>query len=69
MSDKQPLPAEQGVTTVPSVIAGLGFPNGRAEVSATPTGWRASSLDSAGAADQSSANTETIRSSVSTSGN
>jgi hypothetical protein len=69
VSDKQSLPADQGVTAVPSVIAGLGFPNGRAEASATPTGWHASDLDSAGAADQSRANTETIRSGVSTLGN
>jgi hypothetical protein len=32
-------PAEESSITKPSVVAGLGFPNGREESSAHPTGW------------------------------
>jgi hypothetical protein len=36
MSDK---PAESTSVTKPSVVAGLGYPNGRDESSPHPTGW------------------------------
>jgi hypothetical protein len=36
MSDQ---PAEETSVTKPSVVAGLGFPNGREESSPQPTGW------------------------------
>jgi hypothetical protein len=49
------LPAEKGVTSPAVVVAGLGYPNGRAEVSPTPTGWLASAVSSDGSADQSGA--------------
>jgi len=49
------LPAEQGVTSPAVVVAGLGYPNGRAEVSPMPTGWLASAVASDGSADQSGA--------------
>ena len=32
-------PAEATSVTKPSVVAGLGFPNGREESSPQPTGW------------------------------
>lgn len=32
-------PAETTATTPASVVSGLGFPNGRDEMSPTPTGW------------------------------
>ena len=52
MSLDQQIPAEKGVTTAASVVSGLGYPNGRAETSATPTGWMASRLNPDGSADQ-----------------
>lgn len=54
MSLNQDLPAEQGATAA-SVVVGLGYPNGRAEVSPCPTGWHASKALSDGSADQSCA--------------
>jgi len=54
------LPAEQGVTTPPSVVVGLGYPNGRAEASPTPTGWHASSTLADGSASQVNANATNI---------
>jgi hypothetical protein len=54
------LPTEQGVTTPPSVVLGLGYPNGRAEVSPTPTGWHASSILADGSASQVNANVTSI---------
>ena len=36
MSDQ---PAESTSVTKPSVVAGLGYPNGREESSPQPTGW------------------------------
>ncbi|MFM7030214.1 MAG: hypothetical protein ACKOWK_04015 [Micrococcales bacterium] len=47
------LPAEQGVTSPATVVAGLGYPNGRAEASPNPTGWLASAVLADGSADQS----------------
>jgi hypothetical protein len=41
--------AELSAVTPPSVVRGLGFPNGRAEVSVEPTGWLQSSIGSDGA--------------------
>ena len=38
MSQNQP--AEESAETPPSVVAGLGYPNGRDEVSPEPTGWQ-----------------------------
>jgi hypothetical protein len=32
-------PAESTAVTKPSVVAGLGYPNGRDESSPQPTGW------------------------------
>ena len=51
--------AEKGATT-PSVVAGLGYPNGRIETSASPTGWLASGLTPDGAADLSNANVHIV---------
>ena len=34
------IPAEQSVSTPPTVREGLGYPNDRKEVSPTPTGWQ-----------------------------
>jgi hypothetical protein len=45
------IPAEKGATQ-PSVVTGLGYPNGRIEVSPAPTGWQASKVLADGAADQ-----------------
>jgi hypothetical protein len=42
-------PAEATASTPPTVVAGLGFPNGRAEVSTEPTGWHASQIGADGA--------------------
>lgn len=36
MSDQ---PAEQSAITKPTVVSGLGYPNGRDESSPQPTGW------------------------------
>jgi hypothetical protein len=36
MSDQ---PAEETSVTKPTVVSGLGFPNGREESSPQPTGW------------------------------
>jgi hypothetical protein len=35
-------PAEESAETQPSVVAGMGYPNGREEASPTPTGWQGS---------------------------
>ena len=32
-------PAEESAVTKPSVVSGLGYPNGREESSPQPTGW------------------------------
>ena len=37
--------AEQSSVTPPTVVAGLGYPNGRDEVSPEPTGWRANTAE------------------------
>jgi hypothetical protein len=37
--------AEQGSVTPPKVVAGLGYPNGRDEVSPEPTGWQANTAE------------------------
>ena len=37
--------AEQGSVTPPTVVAGLGYPNGRDEVSPEPTGWQANTAE------------------------
>lgn len=58
------MPAERGVTAVAAVIGGLGYPNGRAETSPTPTGWHASSLAADGSANQSNATVTFIAVSV-----
>ena len=55
MSNQSSLPAEKGVTTPASVVVGLGYPNGRAEVSPQPTGWHASSVNPDGSAAQAGA--------------
>lgn len=48
-----PLPqAEQSAQTPPTVVGGLGYPNGRAELSPAQTGWRASAANQDGSADQ-----------------
>lgn len=60
MALNQDLPAEQGATPA-TVVAGLGYPNGRAEISPTPTGWHASKAASDGSAHQSFATVDTIR--------
>ncbi|MEN9714816.1 MAG: hypothetical protein RJA35_283 [Actinomycetota bacterium] len=60
MSLNHDLPAEQGVSTPAATVSGLGYPNGRAEVSPTPTGWSASAVTSEGAADQAFATVSTI---------
>ena len=48
MSDEvnasEPL-AEQSATTQPSVVAGLGYPNGREETSPEPTGWQVNTVE------------------------
>lgn len=33
-------PAEETAITPPTVVAGLGYPNGRDEISPEPTGWQ-----------------------------
>jgi hypothetical protein len=38
-------PAESTSVTKPSVVAGLGYPNGREESSPQPTGWLADNSD------------------------
>jgi len=48
-------PADSTAATSKSVVAGLGYPNGRAETSPTPTGWSASKTNVDGSADQASA--------------
>ena len=65
MSHQSASPAEQGVTAQVSVVAGLGYPNGRAETSPTPTGWQASAVLADGSADQSSASVTVIATSTS----
>jgi len=35
-------PAEETAETTQSVVAGMGYPNGREETSPTPTGWQGS---------------------------
>ena len=37
--------AEQSATTQPSVVAGLGYPNGRDETSPEPTGWQVNTVE------------------------
>ncbi|NBQ96920.1 MAG: hypothetical protein EBU08_03115 [Micrococcales bacterium] len=37
--------AEQSATTQPSVVAGLGYPNGREETSPEPTGWQVNTVE------------------------
>ncbi|MDE2410021.1 MAG: hypothetical protein KGL72_06920 [Actinomycetales bacterium] len=64
MSHQSVIPAEQGVTAQASVVAGLGYPNGRAETSPTPTGWQASAVLADGSADQSSASVTVIATSI-----
>lgn len=53
------IPAELGATQA-SVVPGLGYPNGRREKSAEPTGWQASKVLNDGSADQSSADVVVI---------
>lgn len=60
MPNQSSLPAEQSVTTPASVVSGLGYPNGRAEVSPTPTGWHASAINADGSASQSNATVTSI---------
>ena len=38
-------PAELTSVTKPSVVAGLGYPNGREESSPQPTGWLVDNFD------------------------
>lgn len=46
-----------GVGGTPStVVFGLGYPNGRAEVSPSPTGWQVSAVNADGSANQANAN-------------
>lgn len=33
-------PADDSATTNPTVVSGMGYPNNREEVSATPIGWQ-----------------------------
>ena len=35
-------PAEETAETQPSVVPGMGYPNGREEASPTPAGWQGS---------------------------
>lgn len=37
--------AEQNATTPPTVVAGLGYPNGRDSNSPEPTGWQANTAE------------------------
>jgi hypothetical protein len=37
--------AEQSATTPPTVVAGLGYPNGRDLASPEPTGWQANTAE------------------------
>jgi len=37
--------AEQNASTPPTVVAGLGYPNGRDSVSPEPTGWQANTAE------------------------
>ena len=37
--------AEQGSTTPPTVVAGLGYPNGRDSISPEPSGWQADTAE------------------------
>lgn len=37
--------AEESSITPPSVVPGLGYPNGRQEVSPEPTGWQVDSAE------------------------
>ena len=37
--------AEQSATTQPSVVAGLGYPNGRDSISPEPSGWQADTAE------------------------
>ena len=55
------IPAESGATQA-SVVSGLGYPNGRREVSPEPTGWQASNVLTDGSADLSSADVEMVAS-------
>lgn len=40
MTEKQPIEAEATAVTKASVVAGMGFPADRVEVSPAPTGWQ-----------------------------
>lgn len=64
MSHQSVIPAEQGATAPAIVVAGLGYPNGRAETSPTPTGWHASAVLADGSADQSAATVTVIATST-----
>lgn len=37
--------SEQGSTTPPTVVAGLGYPNGRDSISPEPSGWQADTAE------------------------
>lgn len=37
-------PADETAVTKPSVVPGMGYPNGREEESPTPIGWQGSGL-------------------------
>jgi hypothetical protein len=60
LSNQSSLPAEQGVTAPATVVAGLGYPNGRAETSPTATGWQASAVNPDGSAAQAGATVSAI---------
>lgn len=38
-------PADETAVTRPSVVQGMGYPNGRDEESPTPIGWQGSGLE------------------------
>jgi hypothetical protein len=47
-------PAESTSVTKPSVVAGLGYPNGREESSPQPTGWLVDNSDVRGVSRETS---------------
>lgn len=53
------MPAEIGATK-PTVVAGLGYPNGRVELSPVPTGWQASKVLFDGSADQTKSDVSNV---------
>lgn len=55
MSDFNGIPAEVETSTKATVIAGLGYPAGRAEVSPVSTGWQQSATLADGSAEQTKA--------------